>query len=183
MATGPGTDSDRDTDFELSAAPGSRQAPGLAATVVVYTVARLGLVAVIAALLALVGVPLLLAILLALVVALPLSLVVFRGLRARLDLALAESGRRRSAQRDALRARLRGDDPADDRAGASADRPTLDPADGHVHGPADGRAHEPADDPAHRPLQDPAGSAPSGSGPDAPASDGQAEGETDRGPR
>jgi hypothetical protein len=132
MATGPGTDSE--TDAQPPAEPGSRKAPGLAATVALYAVARLGLVAIIAALLALAGVPLLLALLLALVVALPLSLVVFRGLRARLDLALAESGRRRGAQRDALRARLRGDDRTD---GADAGERGAAPSDDQAEGEAD----------------------------------------------
>ncbi|WP_433504386.1 DUF4229 domain-containing protein [Pseudonocardia halophobica] len=139
MATGP------DTDTQFPAGPGSRKAPGLAATVALYTVARLGLVTVIAALLSLAGVPLLLAILLALVVALPLSLVVFRGLRARLDLALAESGRRRGAQRDALRARLRGDEPTPEGSDgpdapatrADADEPGGKPSDQQAEGETD----------------------------------------------
>jgi hypothetical protein len=45
-----------------------------------------------------------------LIVALPLSMVLFRGLRARLDAELAETRERRAAERAALRARLRGDD-------------------------------------------------------------------------
>ncbi len=84
---------------------------GPAAAVAWYTLARLGLVAVIAALLVLAGVPLLLALLVGLVVALPLSMVLFRGLRARLDAAIAEVPARRAAERSELRARLRGDAP------------------------------------------------------------------------
>lgn len=89
----------------------TRPAPGLAPTILLYAAARLGLVAVVAGLLVVAGVPLLLAALIGLIVALPLSMVLFRGLRDRLDAALAVSGARRSAERAALRARLRGDDP------------------------------------------------------------------------
>lgn len=79
--------------------------PGLAATIVLYAVARIAVVAVVAALLGLAGVPLLLAILIAIIVALPLSMFLFRGLRARLDKAVEASRARRSD----VRARLRGD--------------------------------------------------------------------------
>jgi hypothetical protein len=98
-------------DASREATPAGRPAPGLAVTLALYTLARIALVAVIAALLTVAGVPLLLAVLLGLIVALPLSLVVFRSLRARLDLALAEAGRRRSAERESLRSRLRGEEP------------------------------------------------------------------------
>jgi Protein of unknown function (DUF4229) len=84
--------------------------PGLPATVALYALARLGLVAVIAVVLALVGVPVLVSVLVALIVALPLSMVLFRGLRARLDSALAVAQERRSVEREALRSRLRGDE-------------------------------------------------------------------------
>jgi hypothetical protein len=83
--------------------------PGLASTVALYALARLGLVALVAVVLALVGVPVLIAVLVGLIVALPLSMVLFRGLRGRLDAALAVAHERRSAERSALRARLRGD--------------------------------------------------------------------------
>ena len=88
----------------------TRREPGLALTVVLYTLARLGLVAVIAGLLVIAGVPVLLAVLIGLIVALPLSMVLFKGLRVRLDAAIAVSGARRSAEREVLRARLRGED-------------------------------------------------------------------------
>jgi len=87
------------------------QRPGLAATVALYALARVGIVAVVALLLALVGVPLAVAVLVGLIVALPLSMVTFRGLRGRLDSALSEAHRRRATERAALRARLRGDEP------------------------------------------------------------------------
>lgn len=83
--------------------------PGLPVTVALYALARLGLVAVIAAALALAGVPVVIAVLVALIVALPLSMVLFTGLRGRLDAAVAEATRRRSVEREALRSRLRGD--------------------------------------------------------------------------
>lgn len=83
--------------------------PGLPVTVGLYALARLGLVAVIAAVLALAGVPVVIAVLVALIVALPLSMVLFRGLRGRLDAAIEEASRRRGVEREALRSRLRGD--------------------------------------------------------------------------
>jgi membrane protein implicated in regulation of membrane protease activity len=82
---------------------------GLAAAVALYALARLGLLALIAGLLVLAGTPLVIAVLVALVVALPLSMLLFRGLRARLDGALAVARERRGAQREALRAGLRGE--------------------------------------------------------------------------
>src|SRR5690349_24880306 len=84
--------------------------PGLGLTIALYALARLGLLALIALVLVLAGVPALIAVLVALIVALPLSMVLFRGLRARLDEALTATRERRSVEREALRARLRGDD-------------------------------------------------------------------------
>jgi hypothetical protein len=55
------------------------------------------------------GTPFLISLLIGLIVALPLSMVLFRGLRSRLDVALSESRGRRSRERSALRARLRGE--------------------------------------------------------------------------
>jgi predicted lipid-binding transport protein (Tim44 family) len=90
-------------------------APGLAGTLALYGLARLGLLAVVAGLLLLAGTPLMIALLVALIVALPLSMLLFRGLRARLDEALAIARAQRGAQREALRAGLRGDpDPVRD---------------------------------------------------------------------
>ena len=83
--------------------------PGLAATIGLYVLARIGLVAVVAGVLVLAGVPLLISLLVGLIVALPLSMVLFRGLRGRLDGALAQVQERRSAERAALRGQLRGD--------------------------------------------------------------------------
>lgn len=94
--------------------------PGLPQTIALYVAARLGLVAVVTALLAVVGVPFLIALLVALIVALPLSMVLFRGMRGRLDAALAVAGQRRSAEREALRARLRGDAPVESEPGSAS---------------------------------------------------------------
>jgi len=80
----------------------------LARDVARYTVARLALVAVVAALLVLAGVPLLVSVLLALVVALPLSLVLLRSLRARVAAGMHAAGERRRAERARLRDQLRG---------------------------------------------------------------------------
>ncbi|MDQ3990597.1 MAG: DUF4229 domain-containing protein [Actinomycetota bacterium] len=81
---------------------------------VLYTLARLGLLAVIALLLVLAGVPVVVALLLALVVSLPLSVIVLPGLRARVNAGVAEMVQRRRAERDRLRAQLRGDQPRGD---------------------------------------------------------------------
>lgn len=95
----------------MSAPADPRAEPSLAVTLALYTLARLALLAVIAGLLVLAGTPLIIALLVALVVALPLSMLVFRGLRGRLDLAVAASRARRAHERAALRAGLRGDAP------------------------------------------------------------------------
>ena len=94
-----------------SPTPTERQ-PGLAATVALYTGARVALVALVTALLIVAGVPFVLALLIALIVALPLSMVLFRGLRGRLESALSTTRERRAREREALRAKLRGDEPA-----------------------------------------------------------------------
>ena len=98
--------------------------PGLAAAIWLYALARLGLVAVVAGLLVLAGVPFLISLLVGLIVALPLSMVLFRGLRGQLDGALARARERRSTERDALRRRLRGDEPPT----ASGSTPIGDPS-------------------------------------------------------
>jgi hypothetical protein len=89
-------------------------APGLVGPLLAYTAARLAIVAVVAGLLLVAGVPLLLALLIGLIAALPLSMVLLRGLRGRLDASMAVVRERRAAEREVLRARLRGDDLSDD---------------------------------------------------------------------
>ncbi|MGH3672114.1 MAG: DUF4229 domain-containing protein [Pseudonocardiaceae bacterium] len=84
---------------------GSRVARDL----VLYSAARLALVAVLALLLVIAGVPLLVAILLAVVVALPLSMVLLSSLRSRVNVGLAAVRERRQVERERLRQQLRGD--------------------------------------------------------------------------
>lgn len=79
----------------------------LARDVALYTGARLAMVALMAWLLTVAGVPLLVSILLALVVALPLSVLLLGSLRSRVNAGLAEMGARRRAERDRLRRQLR----------------------------------------------------------------------------
>ncbi|MFE2757151.1 DUF4229 domain-containing protein [Actinosynnema sp. NPDC059335] len=77
--------------------------------VTLYICARLGMVAAVTALLVLVNVPLLVALAVGVVVALPLSLFVFSGLRARVAQGLEVKQAARRAEREKLRAQLRGD--------------------------------------------------------------------------
>ncbi|QYN35270.1 DUF4229 domain-containing protein [Pseudonocardia sp. DSM 110487] len=114
-----------------SPTPAERQ-PGLAATVALYTAARVALVALVTGLLLVAGVPLAIAVLVALIVALPLSMVLFRGLRARLDGALSAARERRAREREALRAKLRGDGSAGEPLVAS-DEPSDRKADRGQH--------------------------------------------------
>ncbi|MBY6705877.1 DUF4229 domain-containing protein [Rhodococcus sp. BP-241] len=80
-----------------------------------YTAARLGLIAVVAAViyfgaaLAGVTVPLLIAMVFALVVAFPLSLVLFKGLRRRVNEDIAAVDEKRRRDREDLHSRLRGE--------------------------------------------------------------------------
>lgn len=75
-----------------------------------YVLARLGLVAVVTGVLMLVNVPLLPALAVGVVVALPASLFLFKGLRQRVAVGLNERQAVRQAERDKLRAELRGDE-------------------------------------------------------------------------
>ena len=77
--------------------------------VTLYVLARLGMVAVVMALLMLVNVPLLVAMAVGVVVALPLSLFLLKGMRARVAAGLNERGEARKAERERLRAQLRGE--------------------------------------------------------------------------
>jgi hypothetical protein len=103
--------------------PSVERRPGLAVTIWLYTSARLAVVAIVAGLLLLAGVPLLISVLVGLIVALPLSMVLFRPLRDRLDGALAVTRERRAAERSALRSGLRGDAPAEPAAAHDAGTP------------------------------------------------------------
>ena len=75
-----------------------------------YVLARLGLVAVVAGALMFFNVPLLPALAVGVVVALPASLFLFKGLRQRVAVGLNERQAVRQAERDKLRAELRGDE-------------------------------------------------------------------------
>ena len=96
-----------------------RLGPRLLADVLAYAVARLALVAALTA--AIVGVghllgiaefPLVVALLFAIVVALPLGIWVFAPLRRRATASIAAFDERRRTDRQELQARLRGDDSA-----------------------------------------------------------------------
>ncbi|RMI30883.1 DUF4229 domain-containing protein [Nocardia stercoris] len=101
--------------------PGSPAASGtagrrLARNFALYTLARLALAAVLAAIilgvarLLNVELPLLIALLFAVILSLPLSMVAFRRLRVRLNESIAEVDEKRRADKADLRARLRGED-------------------------------------------------------------------------
>ena len=124
-------------------------APGLVGTLLAYTVARLGVVVAVAGLLVLAGVPLLLAALIGLIAALPLSMLLLRGLRGRLDAALAAVRQRRAAEREVLRARLRGDDLA----GAGPEDGGAGRYGGAEDGGSEDGAERKADAGEHRPGQ------------------------------
>jgi hypothetical protein len=74
-----------------------------------YTLVRVVLVAAVTGVLVLFDIPLLVAVAVGLVVAFPLSQLMFRGLNDRVTAGLAARGADRSAERDRLRAELRGD--------------------------------------------------------------------------
>ena len=117
--------------------------PSFVGPLLAYSVARLCLVAAVAGLLVLAGVPLLLAVLIGVIAALPLSMLLLRGLRRQVDVGLTAVRERRAAQREVLRARLRGDD-------------LLDPPDVPDDVPADRsgeRLERQADAGEHRPGQ------------------------------
>nr|WP_281361298.1 DUF4229 domain-containing protein [Actinopolyspora biskrensis] len=80
----------------------------MAFDIALYTVARFGLLAVLAGALVLFRVPLLVALAVAVVVAMPLSLVIFPGLRRRVAAGVAERSRVRRQHKERLRAQLRG---------------------------------------------------------------------------
>ncbi|MGB3697134.1 MAG: DUF4229 domain-containing protein [Gordonia sp. (in: high G+C Gram-positive bacteria)] len=97
-----------------------QQAQATTATLIVavllYSLARLALVVVLAAAIVFgakavgVEVPLLVAAVFGVLIALPLGLVLFKSLRLRVNDQIAQVDARRSQQRDDLQARLRGED-------------------------------------------------------------------------
>lgn len=90
-------------------APNTSTSRTLARDIALYSVARLALVTVVALLLFLVGVPLLVSALLAMVLALPLSMLLLGRLRGRVNTGLAVVAERRKAERDRLRRQLHGE--------------------------------------------------------------------------
>ncbi len=85
------------------------QVPALAKWLAIYTVLRLGMLVVLAGVLSLV-MPFILAALFAVVLALPLSWLLFSGVRRRVNAGLARSNAARRAERDRLRSALNGED-------------------------------------------------------------------------
>jgi hypothetical protein len=78
-----------------------------------YTLARIGLVAVVTVILLLFKVPLLVSVAVAVVVGFPLGILLFRPLNRRVTEGLAARGAERHEHRARLRAQLRGEDPPD----------------------------------------------------------------------
>ncbi|MBC7300244.1 MAG: DUF4229 domain-containing protein [Nocardia sp.] len=101
---------------EATGQQGSGAGKRLVRNLALYTLARLGLVIVIAALIVgvakLIGVevPVIVAALFALLVAMPLSLTLFKKLRVKVNEDIAVVDARRRQDKAQLRARLRGDD-------------------------------------------------------------------------
>ena len=100
--------------------PDSRPGSRLVVDVLAYTLARLLLVVVLAAVIFggahLLGVrdfPLVIALLFAIVIALPLGIWIFAPLRRRATASIAALDERRRRDREQLQARLRGDQPPD----------------------------------------------------------------------
>jgi hypothetical protein len=84
--------------------------PQLGRDLALYTLARIGLVAAVTGLLLVFRVPFLVSLAVAIVVGFPVSLLVFRGLNERVTSGLAARGEARHAERQRLRARLRGEE-------------------------------------------------------------------------
>lgn len=95
------------------AEPGGGRPP-LAGPLVIYTALRLGLIAVLTAVLVL-FMPLIVALAFAIILQLPLAYLLFPGPRRRVNAALAAASGQRRAERDRLRAALAGEDSGADR--------------------------------------------------------------------
>lgn len=111
-----GAENGSDATAEVTGRAGSR----MAVDVLLYTFARLLLVGVLIAVIAgaahLMGVgefPIVVAVLFALVLALPLGIWLFAPLRRRATASIAVFDERRSRDREQLRARLRGEEPSE----------------------------------------------------------------------
>ena len=105
---------------DRSGLPGPRSDPsaerpdGPAVPLLIYSLLRVGLIVVLTALLAL-FMPLIVALLFAIIVQLPLSWLLFAGPRRRVNEAMAASSAHRRAERERLRAALAGSDAPPDR--------------------------------------------------------------------
>lgn len=109
---------------------GSSPGRKLAVDVVLYSAMRVALVAVIAAIVYGIGravgvqIPIIIAALFALVIALPLGFVLFRGQRAKVNAGIGVVDDQRRTRRDDLRSRLRGNAASHDE--AAVDEPRED---------------------------------------------------------
>ncbi|HEX7658025.1 MAG TPA: DUF4229 domain-containing protein [Pseudonocardiaceae bacterium] len=104
MADANGTDAPTTTE-----PPEQRAVPEhLGRDLALYTLARIGLVVVIAALLTVAGVPMLIGIGIGVIAAMPLAMVLMRPLHNRVSAGLAARSANRHAERARLRAELRG---------------------------------------------------------------------------
>lgn len=107
------------TDASADPPPAAGSASTLARDVLAYLLARLLLAGVLAVAVYFLGhllapdFPVTVAVLFAIILAFPLGIVVFAPLRRRATASIQAFDERRRTERDQLRARLRGDDPAD----------------------------------------------------------------------
>lgn len=104
------TTEDAQQSVPTGVAPNTGSAAHVARDLALYTIARLGMLVVVAAILALVGVPLLVAAAVAVVFVMPLSMLVFGSLRRRVATGIAVRKQERQQRRERLRAQLRGDE-------------------------------------------------------------------------
>lgn len=107
MKSGPESSRGPSPERDPGSNPGSTGR--VVALVALYVGVRLVLVAMLAGVMSLLGLPVLLSLLIAIVLALPLSLVAFRSLRARMNTEIEAATRVRRERRERLRAELRGD--------------------------------------------------------------------------
>lgn len=133
--------------------PGSG-GPKLGRAIAVYGLARLLIIAAVAGILTLVKVPLLVAIMVALVVAVPASMLLLKRPSTDLNVALARAGARRRAQKAELLAQLRGEEePAGSELGErQADSAAERPEEHDQPGGTEGGDEVPTDGPADHPT-------------------------------
>ncbi len=122
MSEGPGDNSTGESTGESTGAPGHRR---VVVDVVLYAAARAVLVVALSAaiygvarLLGVTQFPVVVAVLFALIIAMPLGVWLFAPLRRRATAGLAIAAERRRREREQLQARLRGERPPGDGPGA-----------------------------------------------------------------